>query len=392
MSKGALAKHLEESQTGFRDTPPKKKLGIIVNPIAGMGGKVGLKGTDNVLEQAIKLGAVPTSPDRAIEALKRLNPIKEMIDLFTYPDEMGEQEAKECEFNPVVLGSITSGKTTATDTINAARDMAEVPVDLILFVGGDGTAIDIYEAVTDKIPVLGIPSGVKIHSGVYAINPRSAGDLAALYLQGKHTGLQEAEVMDIDEAAFRANRVSARLYGYLNIPFERSLVQGSKVGSTVSEELAIEEIALEIVGSLQDNCFYIVGPGTTTRPIFTRLNLKKTLLGVDVLYNHEIIAADVNENDLLTLIAGKKAKIIVTVIGGQGFIFGRGSQQISPEVIKMVGRENIIVVASETKLASLHGRPLLVDSGDEAVDNMLSGYIHVITGYRRSGIYKVTSP
>lgn len=392
MTKGALKKPPKESQVRSGGVPPNKKLGVIVNPIAGMGGKVGLKGTDNVLEQAIQLGAVPTSPNRAIEALKRLSSIREFIELYTYPEEMGEQEAKACGFDPVILGSITSGKTTAMDTKNAARDMVEVQIDLILFVGGDGTARDIYEAVTDKIPVLGIPAGVKIHSGVYAINPRSAGDLAALYLQGKYTGLQAAEVMDIDEEAFRANRVSAQLYGYLNIPFERSLVQGSKAGSTVSEELAIESIASEIIGSLQDDYLYIVGPGTTTKPIFTQLGLTKTLLGVDVLYNREVIAIDVNESELLTLIAGKKAKIIVTVIGGQGFIIGRGSQQISPEVIKKVGRENIIVIATETKLASLHGRPLLVDSGDEVVDTMLSGYIRVTTGYGRSGIYKVTSP
>jgi len=371
-----------------------KKLGLIVNPIAGMGGAVGLKGTDGqeILERALALGAVPTSPNRSIEALKRITPIKENLELITYPNEMGEKEARECNVDPLVIGSIEKERTTSTDTKNAAKDMVRLQVDLLLFAGGDGTARDICEIVGDKLPVLGIPTGVKIHSGVFAINPRSAGDLAVLYLQGKQTGIHEAEVMDIDEQAFRENRVSAKLYGYLRVPFEKMMVQSSKVGGIVGEEIAMEAIASEIVENLQDNYLYIVGPGTTTRPIFEKLGLKKTLLGVDVIYNRELVASDVNESLLLNLIKDKQVKIIVTVIGGQGFIFGRGSQQISPEVIKNVGHENIIVVATETKLASLQGRPLLVDTGDEEVDQMLSGYIRVIIGYGRSGIYKVKSP
>lgn len=372
---------------------PKKQLGLIINPIAGMGGAVGLKGTDGqeILERALALGAVPTSPNRTIEALKRITPIKENLELITYPNEMGEKEARECNFDPLIIGSIEKERTTSIDTKNAAKDMLRLQVDLLLFAGGDGTARDICEIVGDKLLVLGIPTGVKIHSGVFAINPRSAGDLVVLYLQGKQTGIHEAEVMDIDEQAFRENRVSAKLYGYLRVPYEKTMVQSSKVGGIVGEEIAVEAIATEIVENLQDSYLYIVGPGTTTRPIFEKLGLKKTLLGVDVIYNRELVASDVNESLLLNLIRDKQVKIIVTVIGGQGFIFGRGSQQISPEVIRKVGRENIIVAASPTKLASLQGRPLLVDTGDTEVDQMLSGYIKVVQGYRQSAIYKVKS-
>ncbi|MFQ6123616.1 MAG: ATP-NAD kinase family protein [Candidatus Heimdallarchaeota archaeon] len=388
---GRSSTHLVANTINLRSM---KKLGLIVNPIAGMGGTVGLKGTDGqeILKRALALGAVPTSSSRSIEALKRITPIKENLELITYPNNMGEKVAMACNFDPLVIGSIEKERTTSADTKNAAKDMIRSQVDLLLFAGGDGTARDICEIVRDKLPVLGIPTGVKIHSGVFAINPRSAGDLAVLYLQGKQTGIHEAEVMDIDEQAFRENRVSAKLYGYLRVPFEKMMVQSSKVGGLVEEEIAVEAIATEIVENLQDNNLYIVGPGTTTRPIFEKLKLTKTLLGVDVIYNRKLVATDVNESLLLNLIKDKQAKIIVTVIGGQGFIFGRGNQQISPKVIKKVGCENIIIIATPAKLASLQGRPLLVDTGDTEVDQMLSGYIKVVQGYRQSAIYKVRSP
>jgi len=371
----------------------KKKLGFIVNPIAGIGGRVGLKGSDGqeILKRAIELGAVPTSPSRAVEALRRIAHLKDGVELVTYPYDMGEDEARQCGFDPIVIGSITKGKTTSADTKNAVRELLKLKVNLILFAGGDGTARDIFDAVGEKLPVIGIPAGVKIHSGVFAINPRSAGDLAAAYLQGKPTVVREAEIMDIDEQAFREDRVSAKLYGYLRIPYEKTMVQSPKAGSVAGEESSTEAIAFDIIDSMQDDYIYIIGPGTTTRPIMEKLGLKKTLLGVDMVHKGKLVASDVNEAQLLKLIEGKKAKIVVTVIGGQGFIFGRGSQQISPEVIRKVGRENIVIIATPNKLASLRGEPFLVDTGDEEVDKMLSGYVKVITGYGRRVVYKVKS-
>lgn len=370
-----------------------KKLGLIVNPIAGMGGRVGLKGSDGeeILRKAIELGAVPTSPGRAVEALRRLAPIKDRIELITYPREMGEDEARECGFDPVVIGSITRGRTTAADTKRAAREMLELGVDLILFSGGDGTARDVYGAVDQKVPVLGIPAGVKIHSAVFAVNPSSAGDLAVMYLQGKPTVLRESEVMDVDEEAFRGGLVSARLYGYLRVPYEKALVQSSKAGSAAEEEFAMEAIASDIVENMESDYIYIIGPGTTTRSIAEKLGLDKTLLGVDVVHRGRLLASDVNEAQLLRLVRGRKAKIVVTVIGGQGFIFGRGNQQISPRVIREVGGENIIVVATPNKLASLRGKPLLVDTGDKETDKMLDGYFKVVTEYGRRVVCRVKS-
>ena len=370
-----------------------KKLGLIVNPVAGMGGRVGLKGTDGqeTLERARELGAAPTSPARTIEALERLTPIKERIELITFPHEMGEDEARECGFDPTVIGSVTSGDTTSEDTVKAAREMAKLGVDLILFAGGDGAARDIYEAIDGRVPVLGIPAGVKIQSGVFAINPARAGDLAAKFLTGEAMDLRELEVMDIDEEAYREDRISAKLYGYLKVPFQETIIQSSKEASGGSEEITLEAVASEVLEGMDDEHLYIIGPGTTTRPIAQLLGVEKTLLGVDVVKGGKLVASDVNEKRLLELIEGEKAKIIVTVIGGQGFVFGRGNQQISPRVIRRVGRENVIIVASPEKLAALKGRTLLVDTGDPEVDEMLSGYHKVVTGYARRSVYKILS-
>lgn len=366
----------------------KKKIGLIVNPLAGIGGRVGLKGSDGIetVQKAFELGAEIVSPRRAVETLKELSSLKNEFRLVTYPAEMGENEARESSFSPVVLGSIVSGQTTAEDTKQAAKEMLDYGVELIVFVGGDGTARDIYEVVNDRLPVLGIPAGVKIHSSVYAVNPRRAAVLIKAFLQDR-APVRAMEVMDIDEDLFRQGRVSARLYGYLRVPFERRLIQGAKAASSGSGESA-EVIAEAVVDNMDDDYYYILGPGTTVKAIGDELNIDKTLLGVDIVFQKQLVGKDVNEQQILDSIEGKKAKIVVTVIGGQGYIFGRGNQQLSPDVIRKVGKKNLIVVATKSKLLSLQG-PLLVDTGDPDCDTYLSGYIRVVTGYNEESLWKV---
>jgi len=369
-----------------------KKLGLVVNPVAGMGGRVGLKGSDgpDILRRARELGAVPESPCRAMQTLQVISRIKPQIEVITYPHEMGEDEARRSGFSPAVIGSITMGATTAADTQRAAREMENQGVDLILFAGGDGTARDVYQAVGQRVPALGIPSGVKIHSAVYAVTPRHAGEVAVRYLEGK-LSLQEAEVMDIDEEAFRAGTVSAKLFGYLRVPEERRFVQRAKSGGIRAERETLVGIASDVIDNMIPECLYLVGPGTTTRVIMQELALANTLLGVDVVCNKRLVASDANERDLVRRLSGRRAMIVLSVIGGQGYILGRGNQQLSPAVIRTVGKENIIVVATKEKLVSLDGRPLLVDTGDEEIDRMLSGYIQVTTGYRDYCMVRVAS-
>jgi predicted polyphosphate/ATP-dependent NAD kinase len=370
-------------------------LGLIVNPIAGMGGRVGLKGTDGpgTAERARALGATPLSAARAQAALAVIaERLAGRIEVVTAPGEMGEAVARTAGFSPRIVDRVDSGETTARDTEEAARAMAELGVDLLLFAGGDGTARNVCAAVGTTIPALGIPTGVKMHSAVYATHPRTAGELAARHLAGPALTCREAEVMDIDEEAFRAGRVSARLYGTLLVPQERRLVQGLKAGSGGGDAADLGGIAAEIVGRMGDGGLWIVGPGTTTRAIAERLGAPKTLLGVDLFSRGELVAADVTEAQILAHLDhldGAPVRIVVTPIGGQGFLFGRGNQQLSAEVIRRVGKPNVVVVATAGKLAALRGDPFLVDTGEAAVDALLAGYLRVVTGYGVETVYRV---
>jgi predicted polyphosphate/ATP-dependent NAD kinase len=368
------------------------RIGLIVNPLAGIGGRVGLKGSDGVETQrrALELGAVPESLHRAALGLIPLLSLQGTLEVVTFPREMGETSAREAGFAPEVVGEIDTGSTTAEDTRRAVKEMSARRVDLILFAGGDGTARDVFSAVPARFPCLGIPAGVKIHSAVFATSPKHAGELAGLYLEGK-ARLREAEVLDVDEDAYRAGRVGTRLYGTLYVPYRRMLRQNQKAPSPAAEARQAAAIAADVVEQMEAGVAYILGPGTTTRAIAQALNLEKTLVGVDVVRDGRLTAKDVTQAQLLDLTETVPARIVVTPIGGQGFLFGRGNQPIGPEVICRVGRENIIVVGTADKLRALRLQPLIVDTGDTEVDALLAGYFNIVTGYRERMVYKVVS-
>jgi predicted polyphosphate/ATP-dependent NAD kinase len=302
---------------------------------------------------------------------------------------MGENVATACGFQPKCVGSLVGDQTSPKDTQTAAKAMVDVGVNLLLFAGGDGTARDIYSAVGGRLLVLGIPTGVKMHSAVHACNPLRAGDLAAAFLSGRVKQIRSAEVMDIDEAKYREGTVTAELYGYLNIPFESRFVQRMKFSSPASERVNQEAIAADIIESMAPQTLYLIGPGTTTRPIMESLGLDFTLLGVDAVYDKNLIGKDLNEVGILNIFGDYSAKLIVTPIGGQGYLFGRGNQQLSPTVIRRVGIKNIIVVATQNKINYLTGCPLLVDTGDEDLNQYLHGFIKVVVGYHRKAMYKI---
>ena len=368
----------------------KKKLGLIVNPIAGMGGKVGLKGSDGqkALYFARELGAKPESNLKTKQALEHLLHLKDDFDLVTCPGLMGEDVAKDCGITPITIG-IHNLDTTSEDTIRAASEMKNLGVSLILVAGGDGTARDIHKSIVESIPVLGIPAGVKIYSGIYALTAYYAGKAAAKFLSGDLSAVKLAEIMDIDENAFRNGKLSAQIYGYMYTLDAPTLVQGSKTTTITTEKEEFIGISRELIRLMEKDIYYIIGSGTTLQPMMDELDLQNTLLGVDIIFNNKLVASDVNENTILEFINGREAKIIVTIIGGQGYIFGRGNQQISSRIIKVIGKENIIVASSSSKLTALSGNPLRVDTGDRDLDNYLSGYMPIITGFKQSHMYKV---
>jgi predicted polyphosphate/ATP-dependent NAD kinase len=377
------------------------RVGLIINPLAGIGGAVALKGSDGkeTVAEALLRGAEPRAPQRAIRALDvvsegansgTVNP--GAVALVTYPGPMGESVARHCGFNPEVIGDIDPDVTTPEDTELAAKTMSEMGLDMILFVGGDGTARNICNAIPESQPVLGIPAGVKMHSGVYAITPEAAGELVCRLANGELVDIRQQEVRDIDEDAFRQGSVRARYYGDLLVPEEGRFMQHVKSGGREVEALVLQDIAGTLIEEMEDDYLYIIGPGSTTRGLMEELGLANTLLGVDLVRNRQVLALDVTGSDIEQAVAAAdgKVKIIITPIGGQGHLLGRGNHQLTPSVIRQVGRDNLVVIATKTKITALNGRPLLVDSNDPALDKALAGYIPVTTGYRDRILYPVS--
>jgi predicted polyphosphate/ATP-dependent NAD kinase len=287
-----------------------------------------------------------------------------------------------------VLGDVASiDGSNAADTQAAVVALQAAGVALLLFAGGDGTARDVSAVANPQQPVLGIPAGVKIHSGVYAISPRAAGELARRLVEGGLVRLASAEVRDLDEAALRAGRVAARWYGELTVPVEGYYMQHVKQSGMESEELVLLEIADWLQESWERDIRYVFGPGSTLYGVATNLGLQSSLLGVDVIENGVVIAADVTEAQLFELVNDYPSRLLVTAIGGQGHIIGRGNQQISPRVVRAIGLECLRVVATKRKLATLAGRPLLVDSGDTLLDEAFPDAVRVWVGYQEELLY-----
>ena len=362
------------------------QIGLIVNPIAGLGGSVGLGGTDGIAEEAVSRGAVPRASERTERALAPLQGLRDRVEFLSCGGRMGDGLLRQMGFATVVVCE-PGFASTGEDTARAAREMEARGAELIVFAGGDGTARDVCRAVGGRVPALGVPAGVKIHSPVYASTPAAAGALLELFVRGEAAFYREAEVLDIDEEAYRRGVVEVRLYGYLRVPWQRRFLQGRKSPSPVNEQTAQNNIARDILDSMEPDTFYIIGPGTTTRALMERMGLECTLIGVDLVRNRELVANGLGEQELLRLIGDSPAKIVVTPIGGQGYLFGRGNQQLSPAVLGRVGKEGIIVAATQEKLAGLRGAPLLVDTGSNAADDMLRGYIRITVGYREQTIY-----
>ncbi|MGV9171817.1 MAG: ATP-NAD kinase family protein [Promethearchaeia archaeon] len=395
------------------------QIGLIINPISGMGGSVGLKGTDGreILDKAIKMGAQPNAADRTKQLLHGLETIKSKLMFITCLDGMGEDVLKEMGFKYTLINSVSvpniedievevansTYKTVsafkeikniydsrAYHTKLAAKVMKEMDdLKLIIFVGGDGTARDIYEEVDQDVPCLGVPAGVKIYSSVFSLNPAKAASLIMRFLWDE-AALKKAEVLDIDEVEFRKGNLVSKLYGYLLTPFDPGYRQPSKLGTPSSDLDNQERIARRIIDLLEKDTYYLIGPGTTTKAITDRLDEDKSVLGVDLLYNKDVIARDLNEYEILKYVNQEKpTKIVVSPIGRQGFLFGRGNLQYSPEVLRKVGPKNIIIISTQFKLQKIPGQTLRLDTRDPQLDKEFEGLYKIITDYDQIQICRV---
>ena len=374
------------------------RIGLIVNPIAGMGGRVGLKGTDGpeVLERALQLGAVPVAAERTVRALARLELVlrhEHKVSLVAAAAEMGADLAEAYSFETDVLPAAGHpGASTAADTRAAAAELARRGIDLLLFAGGDGTIRDIHDAVGDHVPVLGIPTGVKMHSAVFATSPENAGEVAATFLaDGEAAELREVEVVDLNESAARDGRIETRLCGSVRVPADRLRMQAAKARSGAADDAALDAVCRWIADDMDPRRIYVLGPGTTTKRIAGHLGLPKTLLGIDAVRGGRLVGADLGERGLLDLLGGEAATLLLGVVGGQGALLGRGNQQLSPAVLRQIGVENVEVVAGLAKLVALDPPWLRVDTGDPGLDAELEGYRRVHVAPRRTHVCKVAA-
>jgi len=368
------------------------RIGLIVNPVAGLGGAVGLKGSDgrDIQKQAEARGATPRAQHQATRMLRRLLDTRQnTIEIITVPNEMGEFATNSANITAEILENLSSfnnlSDSTAQHTKEAVRRLDLRGVDLVVFVGGDGTARDVHAALGENsscLPVLGIPAGVKMQSGVFA---RSAEDAAVIindWTPGSGKTVP-AEIADIDEEAHRRGVLTSRLYGYLDVPDTRRRLQGGKIGSSSTAQ-SLSGLAAECAKYIDPEEMCLLGPGSTVQAVSKQFGAETSLLGVDVLYGGKIIGYDLSGDELHQLTANHRLQLVVSPIGGQGFLFGRGNQQLDSGLLSRLDPNNLLIVCTENKLAQLGGGPLYIDVPDAENVDRFTGYQRVITGTKQT--------
>ncbi|HJM87188.1 MAG TPA: ATP-NAD kinase family protein [Candidatus Thalassarchaeaceae archaeon] len=372
-------------------------VGLLVNPDAGLGGRLGFKGSDGRAEQARSEGAEDRSGPRMHQTLLRLIELgADKVQFLTCEGRMGDSWLPEGINN---VSKITGAEpSNAQDTKNAVIKMVEGGIDALLYAGGDGTTRDIISTLQeigrDDLPLIGVPSGVKMHSGCFAATPQAAAEVLHAWFRGDLL-VANTEVMDLDEEAYLRGEWKVRLYAEAMTPASPRWMQGAKQRIETSDESEIIEGIAEHIGEMMDeddNLLIVWGSGGTLRRMAKHLGFEKTVLGIDVVQSSQIIAEDVNESDLLKLLSSHDGKslILLSPMGGQGFLIGRGNLQISPAVIRQVGIDGVLGIATPAKLLSL--TTLRIDSGERTLDNEFRNkkYLKVLQGYRTTRLIKVS--
>ena len=383
---------------------PLLRIGLVVNPLAGIGGAVGLQGSDGEVVQraARERDGKPRGEERLsifLQALRtRLGGDFGRLAWCTWGGVMGAQILSSNGVIAQVAGE-PAAQTSAQDTQLAVKTLGARYVDLLIFVGGDGTARDVLTAADEQTCVLGLPAGVKMHSGVFAISPSAAADVVAGLAQGSLVGRIPREVRDYVPAAKDATNakhqaVATKRYGELWVPEAAGYLQQMKVGGKEDEGLVVQEIVSFFLDhpEIYSGKALVMGPGSTCLAIKQALGLNGALLGCDVLLPTGEAMENATSADLLNLASQHTLHVLVSFTRHQGFLLGRGNQQLSAEVLHALSwKQDATVLGSRTKLATLDQRPMLVDTGDARLDQQLSGLVSVLTGYDDFLLYRVSS-
>ncbi len=378
------------------------RIGILANPDAGLGGRLGLKGSDGQAELARSKGAEDRSGPRLESMLRHFSSIhrgeSSQLEWITSRGRMGtDWIPAELQAGTISEVHESSGETSATDTEDAVQRLLENGIDLLVYSGGDGTTRDIVASLDDsessELPVIGVPSGVKMHSGCFASSPKAAAEVLSAWLHGDLL-VSSTEVLDLDEELYRKGKWVVRLYAEAFSPNSPRWMQGSKqLIETESEEEIIIGISDHIEDSLvSDDRLIIWGSGGTLRAIAGNIGFELTTLGIDATIGGEQVGTDLDESGILALLDSHvgPTTLLLSPMGGQGFLIGRGNLQLSPDVLESIGIDNILGVVTPAKLLTV--RALRIETGDDDLDQEFASkrYMKVLQGFRTTRILPVS--
>ncbi len=382
------------------------RIGLIINPLAGIGGPLAHHGSDHLL--------APGAPNdlsikRIAVFLEALKDHLAQIEFYCWGGDMGESVLENflsvsgCENLAYSVVGTSQNPTNASDTLKACKKLVGQKVDLLVFAGGDGTARDIVDCDIGNQAVLGLPTGVKMQSGVFALNPVAAAAIVIELLKGALVAARDREVRDIDELLLSKGTLNSRYYGELRVPEFDAFLQHTKSGGREVEGLAVQEIVAYLADFVRE-CpgIYLLGAGSTLFELKQILGIDASLLGVDVV---EILPNIANDAGIVLLAKNADTKMLEKIVRdegsrvvrcllsfarNQGFLFGRGNQQFSEFVVAALSSDNLKIVSTRSKLLSLSGRPLIVDTGNPDLDASLCGMLPIITGYEDQVFYRVS--
>ncbi len=367
-----------------------RRIGLIVNPDAGLGGRLGFKGSDGRAAEARSAGAEDRSGPRMRLALERCSDRLENVEILTCSGRMGS------DWIPIKHTVVyeTPEQTSAETTRDAVSELCKSDIELLLYAGGDGTTRDIIEALPNsELPVIGVPGGVKMHSGCFAASPNAAAEVLVAWLNGDLL-LARTEVMDLDEEVYRQGRWSVRMYGEAMMPASPRWMQGAKMRVQAAEEEDVLEALGDHINEVlvaDSERLVIWGSGGTLRTIAEGLGFEPTLLGIDATHGEQQIGTELNEESLLGLSSNHKGGCtrLVSPMGWQGFLLGRGNLQLSPEVLRAIGIDAVLGVVTPAKMLTV--AQLRIDTGDTELDAEFQAkkYLKVLQGYRTTRLLRV---